>query len=249
MIANRWHGYRLSRWGTASAPISLFPGAILVSGCRQPPERNPRQSIRVMYYGGNVSLAERLVREYSQSMPDIDVRLLRDHPGTGLSVSVIEALERGDTDLGFALADATYFAHRSEHSKISNHMRGISLLQVTSLHVLVRRGLDIKRITELSGRKVRLGAPTSAASPNDTQLISELTLKAFGVDTRSIQLQQLTFGPAVERLNAGQLDAAFVNASYPMPNVSTAIRAGARLLPIEGPTVERLRRSIRLFGS
>jgi uncharacterized protein len=44
-----------------------------------------------------------------------------------------------------------------------------------------------------------------------------------------------------DALRDGRYDAAFVHFYYPAQVVSVALRAGARVLPLEGPAIEKLR--------
>jgi TRAP transporter TAXI family solute receptor len=74
-----------------------------------------------------------------------------------------------------------------------------------------------------------------------TALTAELVLGAFGIDPQAVRSEFLQFNEASAQLAAGKLDAMFVNASYPAESVSLAARSGARLLPIEGAAVDRLR--------
>jgi TRAP transporter TAXI family solute receptor len=225
-----------------SMAVSLLAGAVLAGGACRPRAATPvRQPLRLMLYGGNRSFSERLTQEFARTMPDLDVQLL---DSGGFSVGVIEALERGDADLGFALADAAYFSSyraSGQEPAISSRIRGISLLQIAALHLIVRHGLDVRRIADLSGRAVRVGPQTvGATSSADTMVIAELLLKAFGLNLQSLHIQPSTVADAAKRLATGQLDAMFVNAAYPLPGVSEAIRAGAYLLQIEGPAVDEL---------
>src|SRR6185436_12707787 len=53
---------------------------------------------------------------------------------------------------------------------------------------------------------------------------------------------------AGRRLTSGELDAMFLNAAQPPEaTVAAAIAAGGRLVPISGPTVEKLRRDYPFF--
>ena len=153
------------------------------------------------------------------------------------SVRNVEALQHGDADMGFAIADVAYvaFVGRLEAQSF-DRLRGIAVLQLNPLHVVVGAQSTIRTVADLRGRRVGLGPPGSG-----TALTASLVLHAFGIDPASLQTDLLPFNEASSRLTAGRLDAMFVNASYPSESVAMAARSGARLLPIEGPAVDRLR--------
>jgi TRAP transporter TAXI family solute receptor len=56
-----------------------------------------------------------------------------------------------------------------------------------------------------------------------------------------VQVEQLQFNDAADRLVNGTLHAMFDTAIYPAASVTQATREGARLVPIAGPAIERLR--------
>jgi TRAP transporter TAXI family solute receptor len=62
-----------------------------------------------------------------------------------------------------------------------------------------------------------------------------------------IQIENLPFDEASRRLLDGSLDAMFDTAIYPAGSVAMATSAGAHLLPVGGPAIERLRRDYPFF--
>jgi TRAP transporter TAXI family solute receptor len=69
-----------------------------------------------------------------------------------------------------------------------------------------------------------------------------LILKAFGLDASSVRVESDGFVQAATRLLTGDLDGMFDNAINQADSVRRATAGGARLVPIEGAPVERLRR-------
>ena len=80
-----------------------------------------------------------------------------------------------------------------------------------------------------------------------TSLIVQLLLEAFGVPLSSVHVEPLQFNDAADRLVQGTLDAMFDDAIYPAESVRIATKAGARLLPLTGPPIERLRHEYPFF--
>lgn len=180
-------------------------------------------------------LGQALAAQYGQSLPDIKVEV-RESAG---SVSNVEALQQGSADIGFAFADVAYMAFSGRLSAGSSpfdRLRGMAVLQLTPLHIVVRGGSTINDIAGLRGRRVGLGPPGSG-----TALTASMVLQAFGIGTGDVRAESLRFNEASTRLIAGTLDAMFVNASYPAESVRSATGAGARLLTVGGPAIERLR--------
>jgi len=178
-------------------------------------------------------LGQALGKVYRQAFPNLTVNVI-ESPG---SVRNVEAIERAEADIGFAFADVAYVAYVGgrEEGALAR-VRGIAVLQLNPLHLVVGRQTHIRDVSDLRGKRVGVGPPGSG-----TALTAELVLGAFGIAPESVHAQSLQFADASARLSSGQLDAMFVNASYPAESVSLAARAGARLLPIEGSAVDRLR--------
>jgi uncharacterized protein len=169
----------------------------------------------------------------------VDVRVI-ESPG---SVRNVEAIQRGEADAGFAFADVAYMAfagHLAERP--FDRLRGIAVLQPSQLHVVVRPAAGIRSVMDLRGRRVSVGPPGSG-----TALTADLLLHAFGMDLQSVRAETLQFSEASAELIAGTLDAIFVSASYPANSVSAATKAGARILPLEGDAIDRLRHDYPFF--
>jgi TRAP transporter TAXI family solute receptor len=118
----------------------------------------------------------------------------------------------------------------------------MAAVQVAPLHVVARKDAPINTIDDLRGQRVRIsGAELLTRGPHAGDLV-EATLTEFGVAPKSMTLKSLSAVDALAALAPGELDAAvtFV-VMYPSPHVQLAMKEGARLIPIEGPNVERLR--------
>jgi TRAP transporter TAXI family solute receptor len=219
--------------------LSLLVATAIHVGCSRP-QRPPRAAPRTLRLttgtpgAGFNPLGFALATAYRAALPNLQVSI-SESPG---SVRNVEALQRGDADMGFAFADVAYvaFVGRLDGHTSYDKLRGIAVLQLNPLHIVVGAHSTIRTVADLRGRRVGLGPPGSG-----TALTASLVLHSFGIDPASLQADLLPFNEASARLTAGRLDAIFVNASYPSESVVMATRAGARLLAIEGPAVDRLR--------
>ena len=63
-----------------------------------------------------------------------------------------------------------------------------------------------------------------------------------------MRTQQLRYDEAAARLLSGQLDAMFVIGADPIETVRLAANNGARIVPLTGPPIERLRKEYPFFS-
>lgn len=213
--------------------------SVLVAGCQERVETPARTPVRLTTGspgGGFYPLGAALATALSNEMPRLD---LTTQPSAG-AVSNIEAIEAGRADMGFAFADVAYIAFvggLEGRPRPFAKLRSIAVLQLTPVHLAVSARSGIRRIEDLRGRRVGLGPPGSG-----TALTVGIILQAFGVPIESVHTEALGFNDAAERLRDGRLDAMFDNGNYPVESVRVATARGARLVPITGPSVDRLLR-------
>jgi TRAP transporter TAXI family solute receptor len=153
------------------------------------------------------------------------------------SVSNVDAIQSGASDIGLSYADVAYiaFVGQLDGRTRFDHLRGIAVLHRTPLHVVVRRGSSVRSMADLRGQRVATGLPGSGSA-----LTASLILKAFGLGVPDVRTESLRYNEAAARLVTGDLDALLVVGSQPLEAVTIATRAGARILPLEGPAVEQL---------
>jgi TRAP transporter TAXI family solute receptor len=167
---------------------------------------------------------------------DISVQVVS--PG-GSSVTNLEEMQRGATDISIAMADVAYLAFAGqldETSRLFNQLRGMAVLNLNVLNLVVGAKAGVRTIDDLRGRHVALGPVGSA-----TALLAEVLLNAYNIGLSEVHAERLPYSETVERLARGELDAAFITQTLPGEAVVTATRAGARLIDIDGLRVEELR--------
>ncbi len=185
--------------------------------------------------GGFYPLGEGLARAYERLFESVTFQI---NPTAG-AVTNVEAIQHDAADLGFAFADVAYMAYvgrLGEAAGAFDRLRGIAVLQLTPVHLMVGRDSRITKVGHLRGRRIGVGPPGSG-----TALTAGLILQAFGIAETAVDVEQLQFNEAAARLVDGTLDAMFDTAIYPAASVTVAAQAGAHLLPIAGPPIERLR--------
>jgi TRAP transporter TAXI family solute receptor len=204
----------------------------------------PRAVVRVITGtpgGGLRPLAESLAAFYQRALPNVAVTI-KPSPG---AVANVEAIQRGEADLGFVFADVTYTAFVGGLTPAGppyDRVRAIAVLQLPAVHLAVRQGVNIELAAEVRGHSVGIGPEGSG-----TAVTAELVLRALGISLSDIRAERLPFDVAARRMVDGTLDAMFDDAIYPAEAIRTVTRAGGRLIPLVGPPIERLRRTYPFF--
>lgn len=220
----------------------LCLSALFASGCAPASPAPPRPHVRLATgtRGGNFyALGEALAREYARALPNVAIEV---RPSDG-SASNLEALQRGEADIGLSHADITYlaFAGRLEDRRPPlTRLRAIAMLQVAPVHVVVRAGSGISDVRQLRGRRVSLGRPMWGESSTAARV-----LRAYGLGLADVQVIPLRYDEAAVRLSNGTLDALIVTGATPLSAVAAA--RGVRLLPLDGEAIDRLRRAYPFF--
>ena len=156
------------------------------------------------------------------------------------SVANIEAIAAGQIDSGFAQSDIAYWAYTGtgiylDSGKVEG-VRAIAGLYPESIHLVARKGSNIRSVLDLAGKRVSLDEQGSG-----TLVDARLILSAFGLGEGDIEPFHVKPIPAIEKMRAGELDAFFIVAGYPANAVKElASSAGAELIPIEGPEIDVL---------
>jgi hypothetical protein len=210
----------------------------------QAPASAPRTVIRLSTGprgGGFFPLGEQVASALGALMPNVDIQTI---VSTG-AVSNLQAVQRGDADLGFTFADVAYIAFNGQlddNPVPFDHLRGVAVLQLTPISLVARADAPIKGPGDLRGRRVAVG-PTGSG----TALTATLILHAFGLDPPAVHVEAISFQEAATRVLAGTVDAMFDNAIGQSDALRRATEGGARPVPIEGPAIDRLRHDYPFF--
>ena len=207
---------------------------LLVAACGPADASRPRQRLTVvMHPAQGERIAAALKRVLERALPATDVVI---HEETR-QLEIVSALQDGRADIAFAYADIAYAAYAGQLADRSfDRLRGIATLNTSPVYVLVRTDSKIHDLDDLRGRRVSLGLPGTR-----TAVTVQTVLDAFGADV--IQSQD-TFLDALERLEAGTVDAVFAVGGYdPIERLQAGINSGhVRLLSLSQATTGRLRR-------
>ncbi|MFO1035266.1 MAG: TAXI family TRAP transporter solute-binding subunit [Geminicoccaceae bacterium] len=165
------------------------------------------------------------------------------------SVSNVASIQSGAVESGFAQSDVAYWAYRGEGAFAGKppmtKLRVLGSLYPESVHLVVRPDAGIAHITDLKHKRVSLDRPGSG-----TRVDAELVLAAAGLGAADLDVLDTPPGRNVDLMKAGDLDAFFLVAGYPVAAITElATDIGARLVPIDGPELQALRDRQPFFGS
>jgi len=182
----------------------------------------------------DTTTTQSLAAEYARALPNIDVRLV-----TGAAfMGTVMAIQRGDADMGFVLADVAYLANvnvgRQPHA--GSPLRGMAALQTAPVHLLARRGISGADV--LHHKNLRVG--TNGAFSSQTML-AQLVFGAYEFEDSSALNAPLPVDEIPRALADGTIDVAFVTGYYPSQAVTAAAKGGAELLPMDNDLAERFR--------
>jgi hypothetical protein len=212
----------------AIAVVVWAAAAACTSKAEAPPE--PRTSLRVSRNTAN-DLKPAVAR-----MPHIGLDIATEG---GSSINSLIDLHQRKTDMSGALADVAYLAYNGQLEEIGapfSELRGMAVTGLNTIHLLAGPGTKIESLRDLRGLRVSLGTPGSSVA-----LITPRMLQAHGIHTDDIRASRVPNTEVVSLLQRGVIDAAVSAFNVPGNQVIAAMKAGARLIDIEGPQIEELR--------
>ncbi len=183
--------------------------------------------------------SDALVQGYKRLLPDLRFEFV-DKPG---SVRNLQALEDGTVDLGLAQAGIAYMAYHGrlpEADRALRNIRGVAVLNSSTVHLLVGPRSRARSINDLKGLRIGIG-PAGTGSA----VTSELLLSPYAAD--ALRTLGVAAGQTADTVLAGELDAAFTISGIPHDEVGRATREGARLVHVNGQAMDQLRSAYPFF--
>jgi TRAP transporter TAXI family solute receptor len=134
---------------------------------------------------------------------------------TSASVDNLKLMQLGKVDLAFTLADTLAEAVRGQgpfqETGAIGSVRTLAVLYTNYMHVVVKANSGIRRIADLKGKVVSVGAPGSG-----TELIADRVLAAARIDPRTgISRHTLSVAESAGALKDGKVDAFFWSGGLP----------------------------------
>jgi len=178
------------------------------------------------------------------STPTINVSAV----ATNGSVANVNGIVGGSMESGFSQADINAWAYTAtgifEGRPKIEELRVIANLYPESVHVVVKKGANIKSLADLKGKRVSIDEPGSGTLVNARALLA-----AFGVAERDIRPEYLKQVQSAEKFKDGSLDAYFQTTGYPQGTLTElAATNGFELLPIEGEQRDKIMAQYKFFA-
>ncbi len=165
------------------------------------------------------------------------------------SVANINGIQSGQLESGFTQSDVAYWAFTGTgvydgKPKVAD-LRLIGNLYPETIHLVARKGANIRSVADLKGKRVSLDEPGSG-----TLVDARIILAAFGLTEKDVTAEYLKPNQAGDKMRDGGLDAFFFVGGYPTGAISELAAAGAgiELVPVTGPEVDKMRQQYGFFS-
>ena len=156
------------------------------------------------------------------------------------SLGNVIGVTSGSLESGFSQADVASWAYQGtgifEGKPRLTNLRLIANLYPESIQIVVRKGLGIKTIADLKGKRVALDEAGSG-----TLISARQVLGAYGLTEADIRPEYIKPNQAGDKLKAGTLDALFFTGGAPAKAITDLVAIGIDLLPIDSPQAQQLR--------
>lgn len=168
---------------------------------------------------------------------------------TNGSVANVNGIVGGAMESGFTQADVASWAYTGtgiyEGKPKIEELRAIANLYPETVHIVVKKGLGIKTIADLKGKRISLDEPGSGTLVNAKALLG-----AYGVTEKDIKPEYLKQQQSSDKFKDGTLDAFFQTTGYPQGTLTElASTNGFELLAIDGAEAEKLRAQFKFFAA
>jgi TRAP transporter TAXI family solute receptor len=158
------------------------------------------------------------------------------------SLGNVISVASGSLESGFSQADVVSWAYDGsgifEGKPRLSGLRLIANLYPESIQIVIKKGVGIKSVADLKGKRVALDEAGSG-----TLISARQVLAAYGLSESDMQPEYIKPNQAGDKLRAGTLDAFFFTGGTPAKAISDLVALGIDLLPIDGPQAQRMRKA------
>ncbi|MEN6441780.1 MAG: TAXI family TRAP transporter solute-binding subunit, partial [Syntrophobacter sp.] len=127
--------------------------------------------------------------------------------------------------------------------KIAN-IRGLIALYPNTIQTVVKADSGIKSYKDLKGKTVAVGIQGSS-SPTNMQVV----LESYGLAMTDVKPQYLAYGPSMELLKDGQVDAVMVDAGAPNSAIiDISTQHSIRILSIDAENIKNIKTKYPFFS-
>lgn len=217
---------RFFRIGTGSTAGTYFPiGSLIASAISRPPGSAPCHQGGACGVDGLIAMAVTSLGSYDN----------------------IQGLASGRFDSVLAQSDSVAWAYRGNHvftgTQAYPNLRVIANLYPEHIHLVTRRHIGVRGVSDLKGRRVAVDRVGSG-----TRINAMLILKAYGLEPTDVEVVNLGPVDAIGALLDGEIDAAFFVVGYPSTAVTELTDSGRfTVVPIAGVAAEQLATTNRYY--
>lgn len=165
------------------------------------------------------------------------------------SVANVTGIAGGAIESGFSQADVASWAYTGkgiyEGKPNVPGLRLIANLYPESVHLVVRKGLGVKSVADLKGKRVALDEPGSGTLVN-----ARIILNAYGLKESDLKPEYIKPNQAGDKLKDGALDAFFFVGGAPAGAIAELASSGAgiEIVSIDGPQADAIRQKDGFFS-
>lgn len=176
-------------------------------------------------------------------------KLIASAVATNGSVANVNGVVGGSLESGFSQSDVAYWAYTGtgtfEGKPKAADLRLMATLYPESIHLVVRKGSNIKSVADLRGKRVSMDEPGSG-----TLVDVRMILGAYGMTDKDVKAEYLKPNQAGEKMKDGGLDAFFFVGGAPAGAIAELASGGdgIQLVPIAGPEIDKLLSQQRFFA-
>jgi uncharacterized protein len=129
-------------------------------------------------------------------------------------------------------------------AKVEN-IRGLISLYPNTIQTVVKADSGIKSYADLKGKKVSCGIQGSSSV-----LAMKIVLETYGIPFSEIKPQYLAYGPAMELLKDGQVDAVLVDAGAPTSSIIDIVsQHKVKILSIDRANIAKIVQKYPYFST
>ena len=155
------------------------------------------------------------------------------------SLANIELLRQEKADLALVQSDVAWYARTGTdlyQDRPLEDLQQVGVLYPETVQIITYDLTGIRKLQDLKGKTVSVGAAGSGSSLNARQI-----LEAAGLTEDDVRVQYLTVTDTVRALKEGTVDAAFLTSSLPHPALKELARQRRLvLIPVTGQALEDL---------
>lgn len=166
---------------------------------------------------------------------------------TGGSVENARLIGQKQTEIGFIesmIADWAYNGKEVYKDKKITNLCGLIALYPNTIQTVVKANSGIKTFSDLKGKSVAVGIQ-GGSSPTNMQVV----LESYGLSMSDIKPQYLAFGPSMELLKDGQVDAVMVDSGAPNSAIiDISTQHQIRILSIDADKIKKITEKYPFFA-